>query len=133
MLAIGELAWFEFNALCDGPRSALDYIELAGKFKVILLSHVPTLGGEIRTWIKARGTEDGVIATSTGERQLAYSIQDDPTRRFISLVDELYDQKVCLIIHSAHSLESLYQDGALSFEFKRTYSRLIEMRRWLKN
>ncbi|MCW3172469.1 cell division protein ZapE [Shewanella subflava] len=129
--AIGELAWFEFNALCDGPRSALDYIELAGKFKVILLSHVPTLGGEIRTWIKARGTEDGVIATSTGERQLAYSIQDDPTRRFISLVDELYDQKVCLIIHSAHSLESLYQGGALSFEFKRTYSRLMEMRHWL--
>ncbi|GAA0787972.1 MULTISPECIES: cell division protein ZapE [Pseudomonadati] len=131
--AIGELAWFEFNALCDGPRSALDYIELAGKFKAILLSHVPALGGEIRSWIKARGTEDGVMATSTGERQLAYSIQDDPTRRFISLVDQLYDQKVCLIIHSAHSLESLYQDGALSFEFKRTYSRLIEMRRWLKN
>ncbi|MCT7940671.1 MULTISPECIES: cell division protein ZapE [Shewanella] len=131
--AMGKLAWFEFNALCDGPRSALDYIELAGKFKAILLSHVPTLGGEIRSWIKARGTEDGAIATVTGERQLAYSIQDDPTRRFISLVDELYDQKVCLIIHSAHPLESLYQNGALSFEFKRTYSRLIEMKRWLAN
>ena len=130
---MGKLAWFEFNALCDGPRSALHYIELARKFKAILLSHVPTLGGEIRSWIKARGTEDGAIATVTGERQLAYSIQDDPTRRFISLVDELYDQKVCLIIHSAHPLESLYQNGALSFEFKRTYSRLIEMKRWLAN
>lgn len=129
--AIDTLAWFEFDALCNGPRSALDYIELAGKFKAILLSEVPALGGEIRSWIKARGTEDGVIATSTGERQLAYSIQDDPTRRFISLVDELYDQKVCLIIHSNYPLESIYQGGALSFEFKRTYSRLIEMRRWL--
>jgi cell division protein ZapE len=129
--AMDTLAWFEFDALCSGPRSALDYIELAGQFKAILLSEVPALGGEIRSWIKARGTEDGVIATSTGERQLAYSIQDDPTRRFISLVDELYDQKVCLIIHSHIPLENLYQGGALSFEFKRTYSRLIEMRRWL--
>jgi cell division protein ZapE len=126
----GQLAWFEFSALCQGPRSALDYIELAGQFSHILLSDVPTLGGEVRSWIKARGTEDGAVATTTGERQLAYACEDDPTRRFISLVDELYDQKVRLILNSHSSLEDLYLDGALQFEFRRTYSRLIEMQQW---
>jgi cell division protein ZapE len=127
----GQLAWFEFSALCQGPRSALDYIELASRFSHILLSNVPTLGGEVRSWIKARGTEDGALATTTGERQLAYASEDDPTRRFISLVDELYDQKVMLILNSDCNLEDLYIDGALQFEFRRTYSRLIEMQQWV--
>jgi len=126
----GHLAWFEFTALCEGPRSALDYIELAGRFSHILLSHVPRLGGEVRSWIRARGTEDGAKATTTGERQLAYASEDDPTRRFISLVDELYDQKVMIILNSHISLEALYPEGALQFEFRRTYSRLIEMQQW---
>lgn len=126
----GQLAWFTFSALCQGPRSALDYIELAGQFSHILLSDVPILGGELRSWIRARGTEDGSLATITGERQLSYASEDDPTRRFISLVDELYDQKVMLILNSRFSLEDLYIDGALQFEFRRTYSRLIEMQQW---
>lgn len=126
----GQLAWFEFSALCQGPRSALDYIELAGQFSHVLLSNVPRLGGEVRSWIKARGTEDGALATTTGERQLAYASEDDPARRFISLVDELYDQKVMLILNSDCNLEDLYVDGALQFEFRRTYSRLIEMQQW---
>lgn len=127
----GQLAWFEFSALCQGPRSALDYIEIASQFRYILLSNVPRLGGQVRSWIRARGTEDGALATATGERQLAYASEDDPARRFISLVDELYDQKVMLIIHSQCSLDELYQDGALSFEFRRTYSRLTEMKHWM--
>jgi len=126
----GQLAWFEFSALCQGPRSALDYIELAGQFSHVLLSNVPRLGGEVRSWIKARGIEDGALATTTGERQLAYASEDDPARRFISLVDELYDQKVMLILNSDCNLEDLYVDGALQFEFRRTYSRLIEMQQW---
>lgn len=126
----GDYAWFEFTALCQGPRSALDYIEIAGQFSHILLSDVPLLGGEVRTWIRARGTEDGALATTTGERQLAYASEDDPVRRFISLVDEMYDQKVILIIHSQRALEDLYPSGALTFEFRRTYSRLIEMQQW---
>ncbi|WP_445945279.1 cell division protein ZapE [Shewanella sp.] len=126
-----SIAWFEFQALCQGPRSALDYIEIAEQFSHILLSEVPRLGGELRSWIRARGTEDGALATPTGERQLAYAIEDDPARRFISLVDELYDQKVTLVLNSQWPLDELYQDGALKFEFRRTYSRLVEMQRWL--
>lgn len=122
-----NIAWFDFNALCHGPRSQLDYIELASRFDTILLSDIPALGGELRGWIRARGTEDGSIATKTGERQLAYAVNDDPARRFISLVDELYDQGVNLYLSATVTLEELYIGGALSFEFKRTYSRLSEM------
>ncbi|MFB2734044.1 cell division protein ZapE [Shewanella mangrovisoli] len=125
-----SVAWFDFHALCDGPRSQLDYIEIASRFKVLMLSNVPRLGGEIKGWIRARGTEDGTgdnQAATTGERQLSYAANDDPARRFISLIDELYDQGVSLYLSCNVPLSELYQGGALSFEFRRTYSRLIEM------
>ncbi|MFB2667283.1 cell division protein ZapE [Shewanella xiamenensis] len=123
-------AWFDFYALCDGPRSQLDYIEIASRFKIVMLSGVPKLGGEVKSWIRARGTEDGTganQAAATGERQLSYAANDDPARRFISLIDELYDQDVSLYLSCDVPLMDLYQGGALSFEFRRTYSRLIEM------
>jgi cell division protein ZapE len=120
-------AWFRFEALCDGPRSQLDYIEIATRFNIVMLSEVPILGGEPRSWIRARGTEDGVIAIETGERQLSYAVNDDPARRFISLVDELYDQGVTLYIQAEVAMEDLYSGGALSFEFRRTLSRLTQM------
>ncbi|WP_037421734.1 cell division protein ZapE [Shewanella xiamenensis] len=125
-----SVAWFDFYALCDGPRSQLDYIEIASRFKIVLLSGVPKLGGEVKSWIRARGTEDGTganQAAATGERQLSYAANDDPARRFISLIDELYDQDVSLYLSCDVPLMDLYQGGALSFEFRRTYSRLIEM------
>ncbi|WP_028773287.1 cell division protein ZapE [Shewanella waksmanii] len=122
-----NILWVDFTALCQGPRSALDYIELANRYQTILLSHVPVLGGEPKSWIKARGTEDGIGATATGARQLAYALNDDPARRFIALVDELYDRQVNLYIQADVPLDELYHQGALSFEFRRTNSRLKEM------
>ena len=122
-----HIAWFNFDALCDGPRSQLDYIDIASRFKVVILSAVPVLGGEPRSWIRARGTEDGAVAIETGERQLSYAVNDDPARRFISLVDELYDQGVTLYIQADVAMEALYTGGALSFEFRRTLSRLTQM------
>ncbi|WP_299804225.1 cell division protein ZapE [uncultured Shewanella sp.] len=141
-----NVAWFEFDALCDGPRSQLDYIEIASRFSTLILTHVPVLGGEPRSWIKARGTEDGAhslesatsetaamenaafetAAFETGNRQLSYAVSDDPARRFISLVDELYDQGVELYIQAEVPMDELYS-GALSFEFRRTLSRLTQM------
>ena len=120
-------AWFKFDALCDGPRSQLDYIDIASRFKVVILSAVPVLGGEPRSWIRARGTEDGAVAIETGARQLSYAVNDDPARRFNSLVDELYDQGVTLYIQAEATMEQLYTGGALSFEFRRTLSRLTQM------
>ncbi|MEP1446219.1 MAG: cell division protein ZapE [Paraglaciecola sp.] len=127
-----SVVWFDFFDLCEGPRSQLDYMEIATQFKTVLLSGVPKLGGQIRSWIKARGTEDGIgdnQAAVTGERIVSYSESDDMARRFISLIDELYDQKVRLYLGTDVPLVELYQEGALLFEFRRTYSRLIEMSR----
>ncbi|WP_166423636.1 cell division protein ZapE [Paraglaciecola sp. 20A4] len=128
--AENTVAWFDFYALCEGPRSQLDYMEIATRFNIVMLSGVPQLGGQVRGWIKARGTEDGTgenQATVTGERILSYAANDDIARRFISLIDELYDQKVRLYLSCDVPLAELYLEGALIFEFRRTYSRLIEM------
>jgi cell division protein ZapE len=127
-----SVVWFDFAQLCDGPRSQLDYMEIANSFGTVLLSGVPQLGGKIRGWIKARGTEDGTglhQALSTGERIVSYAANDNAARRFISLIDELYDQNVQLYLSCERPLNELYTEGALMFEFRRTYSRLIEMSR----
>jgi cell division protein ZapE len=125
-----SIAWFDFVTLCDGHRSQLDYMEIANRFKTVMLSGVPYLGGEVRGWIKARGTEDGIgdhQAMSTGERVVTYASTDNSARRFISLIDELYDQNVTLYLSTDVPLAELYTEGALLFEFRRTYSRLIEI------
>jgi cell division protein ZapE len=92
-------AWFEFAELCEGPRSAADYIELARDFHTVLLSNVPRLGPE----------------------------REDAARRFVFLVDEFYDRRVNLLLSAAADPLSLYQGQRLEREFERTSSRLIEM------
>ena len=97
---VGEdVAWFSFSALCDGPRSQNDYIELAREFHAVLLSSVPQMGSD----------------------------SEDQARRFISLIDEFYDRNVKLAMSVAVPLETLYSGGNLAFEFQRTLSRLLEM------
>jgi cell division protein ZapE len=93
------IAWFHFSALCDGPRSQNDYIEIARAFQTILLSNVPEL-------------------TIEAENQ---------ARRFIALVDEFYDRRVKLIVSAAHPITEIYTGTRLSMEFRRTTSRLLEM------
>jgi len=123
-----NLAWFDFFDLCDGPRSSLDYIELATLFPIMMVSGIPPLSSEPYEHIKARGTEDSALGSGvTGERVVSYGINDDAVRRFISLVDECYDHHVVLYLSAALPLDRLYQNGSLLFEFRRTYSRLIEM------
>jgi cell division protein ZapE len=92
-------AWFDFHDLCDGPRGAADYIELARTHHTIVLSYVPLL------------TSD----------------DDNSTRRFINLVDEFYDRGVKLLIAAEAHMQELYSGTKLRFEFERTVSRLIEM------
>ncbi|MGB0466787.1 MAG: cell division protein ZapE [Pontibacterium sp.] len=126
--ASDKVAWFEFSALCDGPRSQLDYIDIAKRFHSLFLSNVPLLGGKQYERIKARGTEDSARGSKeTGERRVMMGRSDDPARRFIALVDELYDRRVNLFLNAAAPLDELYQGNLLSFEFNRTQSRLTEM------
>ena len=93
------VAWFDFAELCEGPRAAADYIELAREHHTILISRIP---------------------------QLTYE-REDPARRFINLVDEFYDRGVKLLLAAEVALESLYTGNKLQFEFRRTRSRLTEM------
>lgn len=124
-----NIIWFDFHLICDGPRSALDYIELAQRYPYIMISGIPELSSEPYEHIKARGTEDGAIGSGqTGERKVTLGINDDAVRRFISLVDECYDHQVILLLNADVDLEKLYKSGILLFEFKRTYSRLLEMK-----
>ena len=95
----GDVAWFQFASLCEGPRSQNDYIELATLFTTVLVSQVPTLDAN----------------------------REDAARRFISLVDEFYDRRVKLVIAAEQSITDLYQGQRLGFEFERTQSRLLEM------
>ena len=91
--------WFDFSAICDGPRSQDDYIELAREFHTVIVANVPEL---------------------TGERENA-------ARRFIALVDEFYDRKVNLMLSAAVPLAALYSGTRLAREFERTRSRITEM------
>ncbi|GGI79463.1 cell division protein ZapE [Shewanella gelidii] len=91
----------DFRALCDGPRSQRDYMELAQTYHTVLLSGVEQMGH-----------------SSTG---------DDIARRFLALVDEFYERNVKLIVSAQVALEEIYTDGQLTFEFNRCRSRLIEM------
>jgi cell division protein ZapE len=124
-----NIIWFDFYAICDGPRSSLDYIELAQRYPYIMITGIPELSSEPYEQIKARGTEDGAIGSGqTGERKVSLGINDDAVRRFISLVDECYDHQVILLLNADVELEQLYKNGTLLFEFRRTYSRLLEMK-----
>lgn len=94
-----DLLWCDFDELCLKPRSAADFIELAKSYNTVLVGRVPIL-------------DDNV---------------NDPTRRFIYLVDEFYDRRVKLIVTAQQSILQLYSGTKLAFEIERTRSRLLEM------
>ena len=123
-----NVVWFDFMALCGGPRSQLDYIEISKRFHTVIVSDVPVLGGNVEEHSVALGTEDSDNNCIAGlNRSVQQGAMDDPARRFIALVDELYDQRVRLIISASAPIEELYQGGRVGFAFQRTLSRLIEM------
>lgn len=94
-----DVVWFDFMSVCDGPRSQVDYIELAREYHAVIVENVPILGAS----------------------------NDDQARRFIYLVDEFYDRNVKLIMSAEKPIHELYGQGRLSFEFERTVSRIQEM------
>ena len=94
-----DIAWFEFHELCDGPRSQNDYIELARLYGTLFIANIP-------------------IFTPQDE---------DAARRFIMLIDELYDRDVKTVVSAAARPASLYRGERLTFEFQRAASRLVEM------
>jgi cell division protein ZapE len=93
------VVWFDFMALCSGPRSQEDYIEIARNYQSVIVSNIPVLD----------------------------ALHEDEARRLIALVDELYDRNVNLIVSAAAAPIELYRGDRVAFQFERTASRLIEM------
>jgi cell division protein ZapE len=119
-----QVIFFDFYALCSGPRSQRDYMSLADNFQTVLLNNVPQFMGE-KIISVASGVEDGYQRNGKMLSQLRHL--DDEARRFIALVDEFYDRNIRLIINAEVDITQLYQGQQLSFEFARCQSRLIEM------
>lgn len=94
-----EVIWFDFAALCETNRSQLDYLKLAEQFGVFIISDIPVLD----------------------------VYKEDAAKRFLLLVDELYDRRIGLLLSSAVPIESIYQGKRFAFEFARVQSRLFEM------
>ncbi|MDM9627301.1 cell division protein ZapE [Rhizobium sp. S152] len=101
-LGVDRLARFTFADLCEKPLGAADFLAISERFDAIFVDHVPLLGPEKR----------------------------NQTKRFIILVDTLYDHAVRLYISAAAMPENLLTQarGTEGFEFDRTASRLFEMR-----
>lgn len=93
------LVWFDFAALCDGPRGTSDYIEIAQEFHAVLIGGIPVFDGG----------------------------NDDAARRFINAIDEFYDRRVKLVCTADAVSVYLYRGTRLAAMFERTTSRLIEM------
>jgi cell division protein ZapE len=100
--AAGDVARFAFADLCEAPLGASDYAAIARAYHTLLL--------------------DGIPVIADGRRDVA--------RRFINLVDVFYDHGVKLVASAAAEPEDLYRapTGEESFAFRRTVSRLAEMR-----
>ena len=95
----GGIVWFDFEALCGGPRSYADYVDLARRFHTVILSGVPKLSAK----------------------------NADAARRFTWLVDVFYDDRVKLAVSADAQPDELYTEGANSADFARAASRLHEM------
>jgi cell division protein ZapE len=97
--AAAGVAWFTFSDLCEAPLGSGDYLEIASRYHTILLSGIPKMGAD----------------------------QRDGARRFIHLIDALYDHGVNLVASAAAPPAELYTGARDSGEFERTASRLVEM------
>ena len=93
------VAWFTFADLCDQPLGAGDYLAIARRYHTVILEGIPEMGPESR----------------------------DKAKRFVTLIDALYERKVNLICSAVNRPELLYPMGDGAFEFQRTVSRLEEM------
>jgi cell division protein ZapE len=93
------VARFDFRDLCAQPLAAADFLAVAEEFHAVLLDHIPLLSPENR----------------------------NEARRFMLLVDTLYDEGVKLICSAAGPPEALYPQGDGADAFRRTASRLAEM------
>ena len=95
----GNVVLTSFDELCMRPLGAADYLEIGSRFEIVILADIPKLSRE----------------------------KCNEAKRFVTLIDALYEHKVKLICTSQVPAQELYLDGEGAFEFERTVSRLIDM------
>ena len=95
-----DILWVDFNVICGDQRGSADYIEIARQYHTVIVSNIPYMQDNL----------------------------NDKAKRFINMIDEFYDRNVNLLVSAAAQPEQLYSGKQLEFEFKRTVSRLMEMR-----
>jgi cell division protein ZapE len=95
----GRIAWFDFSELCEQPLGVSDYLAIATHFDVVLIDEMPRLDAD----------------------------RSNEARRFMILIDVLYEHRVTAIIAAAARPEQLFTEGEGDIEFQRTVSRLNEM------
>ena len=93
------VAGFTFRELCESPRNASDYIELARQFNTVVLYDVPIMDGS----------------------------SESAARRFVALIDEFYDRNVNVIFYAQAPIQHIYKGHQLQKPFERTISRIVEM------
>lgn len=93
------IARFSFTQLCERPLGAEDYLSIAKRYHTVFLEDVPKLGYDRR----------------------------NETKRLMTLIDVLYDNKRNVVITAEDPLDKLYTGSDYAFEFQRTVSRLMEM------
>ena len=105
-VAAAGVARFAFADLCNRPLGAADYLALTERFHTLFLEGVPVL---------------------TPNRR-------NEARRFMTLIDALYERRMMLFLSAEAPAEALYPAGDGAFEFQRTVSRLLEMQShaWLE-
>lgn len=94
-----SVIWFDFKNICQVPRSQHDYLEIADRYRSVLISDIPVIPPEAK----------------------------DTICLFVNLVDVFYDARVRLVISAAEPVSELYQRGFMILEYARTHSRLMEM------
>lgn len=93
-------ARFSFDELCARALGAADYLALTRQFTTLFIDHIPVMGPEMR----------------------------NEAKRFVTLIDAIYDTRTKLVCSADAEPDGLYIDGDGAFEFERTASRLFEMR-----
>lgn len=93
------LARFTFDALCGTALGAADYLAIARRYDALFVDRIPAM---------------------TRDRR-------DEARRFVTLIDTLYETRTKLVCSAGAAPGALYPEGDGAFEFERTASRLIEM------
>lgn len=99
--AAAGCARMEFETLCGQPRGAADYGALGRRYRVLFIDNVPKLGPERR----------------------------DAAKRFVTLIDALYESETVLAATAEAEPEQLYERGDYAYEFRRAASRIAELRR----